>query len=152
VTILGVDIGSKIIGIAVSDENNFIALPLCSIKRDEFSSKIKDIIMDYKITEIVAGLPLSLNHLNTDGFAVGKTMDNAAELFKNIELPVHFQDERFTSVSAFKALSFDTHKPSKKSKSRVKEKKKLLNIDTLSATYILQTYLDLKKRKEEDED
>ncbi len=146
-TILGVDIGSKTIGIAVSDDTESMAVPLESIERNMFPQKIKIIIKNYNITEIAAGLPLSLNHENVNGFAVVKTKENAAFLFEGIDLPIHYQDERFTSISAFKALTYDTHKPvGNKRKSINKIKKQLKNIDAISATYILQSYLDLKNQ------
>lgn len=131
--ILAIDFGEKRIGIAISDPLKIIAQPLTFIKRksiEEDINKIKNIINEYAVEEILFGLPLRTN--GEEGTEVKKVKEFAKILNKNVNVKINFWDERWTTKQAEEVLTlFDT--------SRKKKKK---NIDRISAAIILQSYLD----------
>jgi len=149
-TILCLDLGSKNIGVAVSDDTENLAMPLTTIVFDEngeFINKLQKIILDYKITELVIGAPYSLNIANfqdmsAPNFALKKTLEKIELIKKKVQLPIYFQDERFTSAAAQKSLTA----AAQKIKTR-KKNKKLKNIDAIAAAYILEAYLGRKNKK-----
>lgn len=129
--ILGLDVGLKRIGVAVSDPFGVTATPLNFIPNDEkVFEKINDLIKNYKISKIVIGLPLTLK--GEEGEQARYTKEFTENLKNHIpqDIQIIFVDERFTSSLAEKTL-FQTKKKNKKEK-----------IDSLSAVFILQTYLD----------
>jgi putative Holliday junction resolvase len=129
--ILGLDIGLKRIGVAVSDPFGITATPLEFILNDEkVFEKINDLIKNYKISKIVIGLPLTLK--GEEGEQARYTKELAENLKNHIpqDIEIIFIDERFTSSLAEKTLS------------QTKKKNKKEKIDSLSAVFILQTYLD----------
>jgi len=129
--ILGLDIGLKRIGVAVSDPFGVTATPLEFILNDEkVFEKINDLIKNYKISKIVIGLPLTLK--GEEGEQARYTKEFVENLKNHIpqDIEIIFVDERFTSSLAEKTL-LQTKKKNKKEK-----------IDSLSAVFILQTYLD----------
>jgi putative Holliday junction resolvase len=129
--ILGLDIGLKRIGVAVSDPFGVTATPLDFILNDEkVFEKINGLIKNYKISKIVIGLPLTLK--GEEGEQVRYTKEFAENLKNHIPqgIEIIFVDERFTSSLAEKTLS------------QAKKKNKKEKIDSLSAVFILQTYLD----------
>lgn len=136
--ILGLDLGTKTLGVSVSDNTETIASFIGTIrfKENEYEtsfSELEKIINDYSVKEIVLGLPKNMN--NTSGEAVERSLCFKDMLIDRFKLPVFFQDERLTSVTANKILlEADT--------SRKKRKKK---VDALAATIILQNYLDIRK-------
>ncbi|MBO6145295.1 MAG: Holliday junction resolvase RuvX [Bacilli bacterium] len=136
--ILGLDLGTKTLGVAVSDNLEIIAskygtLTFNSEDYDDALNKLKPVIDEFKITTVVLGLPKNMN--NTLGFASQRSL-NFKEKLENIGLTVILQDERLSSVEANNILI-------KGDTSRKKRKK---SVDTLAAVIILQSYLD--KRKE----
>jgi putative Holliday junction resolvase len=144
-TVLALDIGEKNIGLAVSDSSEILALPLKVLdarKWDTFCDELTKIIQNYKISSIVSGMPLTLK--GEFGMAAEKTIKKINELSKKFDIPIFYQDERFSSLAAFKALSYDTHKPNHKTKKN--KNKKMKNIDSLAASYFLQAYLDKKNK------
>ena len=129
--ILGLDIGLKRIGVAVSDPFGVTATPLEFILNDEkVFEKINDLIKNYKISKIVIGLPLTLK--GEEGEQARYTKEFVENLKNHIpqDIEIIFVDERFTSSLAEKTLS------------QTKKKNKKEKIDSLSAVFILQTYLD----------
>ncbi len=137
---LGLDLGTSTLGVAVSDRTNTIASPMRTLKfpREEYESvltELKSIVVEKQITDFVLGYPKNLN--NSEGYAALRS-ENFAQLLKNeFDLPIHYVDERLSTVEAEKILlSTDT--------SRQKRKKE---IDSIAATLILETFL---KRKEEE--
>jgi putative Holliday junction resolvase len=129
--ILGLDIGLKRIGVAVSDPFGVTATPLDFILNDQkVFEKINDLIKNYKISKIVIGLPLTLK--GEEGEQARYTKEFAENLKNHIpqDIEIIFIDERFTSSLAEKTLS------------QTKKKNKKEKIDSLSAVFILQTYLD----------
>ena len=134
---LGLDLGTKTLGVSVSDLTNTIASSLCIIRFDseDYSTtkdELKKIIDEYKITDIVLGLPKNMN--NSIGFRGEATLEYKRMLEDWFNLNVIMQDERLTTVEA-------TNYMLEADMSRKKRKKK---IDSLAATIILQTYLDRK--------
>ncbi|WP_028949915.1 Holliday junction resolvase RuvX [Sulfurihydrogenibium subterraneum] len=129
--ILALDIGTKRIGVAVSDPLGITAKPLDYIKNDEnVFQNIKSLIESQNISTVVIGLPITLKGLQ--GQQVEYTKDFAEKLKQYIpNINIVFIDERFTTSLAEKHLS------------QTKKKKNMKEyIDSLSAVFILQTYLD----------
>ena len=135
--LVGLDIGYKTIGIAVSDRSFTIATPLNTVlrkgtKRDLL--KIKEFLNEYKIGGFILGLPLSLDGNENEQTNKIRKFCNQLQLF--FSLPVEFWDERYSSDIIFKELR-------KSDFSSTKIKKKL---DQQSAAYILQGYLDRDRK------
>ena len=104
---LGVDLGEKRIGIAVSDSNGKVATPLQviirskSIKQDH--KKICDLVDEWEADIVVVGMPYSLN--GSKGLAAKTVEKEVKELSSALEVPVATQDERLTTVTAAKELA-----------------------------------------------
>lgn len=136
---IGLDLGTKTCGVAISDKLGMIASfykTLFFIEEDYESliNPIKEIIDEYKIEKIVLGLPKNMN--NSIGFAGERSIAFKELLEKNIDLEVILEDERLSSVEANNIMI-------KSDISRNKRKKK---VDGLAATIILQRYLDRKEK------
>ena len=131
---LGLDLGTKTLGISVSDKTNTIASPLKTIrfKENDFESvipELKSIVLEKGITDFVLGLPKNMN--NSLGFASERSMTFKKLLEDNFFLPVHLVDERLTTVEAEHILLInDTSR---------KKRKKV--IDNVASSLILDTYL-----------
>ena len=137
--ILGLDLGTKTLGIAVSDLTETIASSVTTLRFEENKpetclSELKKIIDEYGIKMMVIGLPKNMN--NTLGSAVDRTRNFISVLnFEFEDIPVYEQDERLSSVTANNVLLLADL-------SRKKRKKK---VDNIAATIILQNYLDIRK-------
>ncbi|MDO8886742.1 Holliday junction resolvase RuvX [Candidatus Oleimmundimicrobium sp.] len=131
--IIGLDIGSKRIGVAVSDALCVIAQPLTTVLRSTFEDEIKIIkkyIEDYDVDKVVVGVPYSLSgEIGPQGKL---TLDYIEKLQSELQIPVIECDERFTTYIAKKTLIL--------ANMRRAERKKV--IDKVSAVLILQSYLD----------
>ncbi|MEY8762215.1 MULTISPECIES: Holliday junction resolvase RuvX [Clostridium] len=131
--ILGLDIGNKTIGVAMSDPLGFTAQGVTTIRRrglKEDIDEIRAICEKYGVELIVSGLPKNMN--GTLGPQSKSVMDFCKNVEKLMKLPVKMWDERLTTVAANRAmLEGDL--------SRAKRKK---IVDKMAATYILQGYLD----------
>ena len=135
---LGLDLGTKTLGVAVSDTTNTIATTIGIIRfeseeYDKTYEPLKKIIEEYSITDIVLGLPKNMN--NSIGFRGEATLEYKRMLESWFSCNIITQDERLTTVQA-------TNYMLEANLSRKKRKKK---IDALAANIILQTYLDIKK-------
>ena len=135
---LGLDLGTKTLGVAVSDLTNTIATTIGIIRFEDGEYEktyepLKKIIDEYKITDIVLGLPKNMN--NSIGFRGEATLEYKRMLESWFSCNIITQDERLTTVQA-------TNYMLEANLSRKKRKKK---IDALAANIILQTYLDIKK-------
>lgn len=139
--ILGLDLGSKTLGVAISDKTAMIATGLTTI-RFESEDNIKtleylrSITQEYGVELIVLGLPKNMD--NTEGQAAKRSRLFKLLLEENLNLPVALQDERLSSVSANNVLL----------QADVSRKKRKEKVDTIAATIILQNYLDIRKEKE----
>lgn len=131
--ILGLDIGDRTIGVAVSDPLGFTAQGITTIKRtseERDIEELKKICEEYKVDTIVSGLPKNMN--GTLGPQSEKVISFCDLIKKHIDIPIKMWDERLTTVAATRAmLEADL--------SRAKRKK---IVDKVAATYILQGYLD----------
>ena len=144
--LMGLDVGKKTIGVALSDSSQSIAFPICTIKRTKFSRDIKaleEIIREYNIGGYVIGLPLNMD--NSEGRACQSIRDFGAEFAR--QLPQDLQnpwialwDERLSTacVNDFVDNVVDT--------SRRKAKERGI-VDKLAAQHILQGALDFISRK-----
>lgn len=135
---LGLDLGTRTLGISISDTTKTIASTLKTIRFNDSDyesliPELKGIIDEYSISKIVLGFPKNMN--NTIGERCETTLNFKELLEKNFDIIVVLQDERLTTVEATNyMLAADI--------SRKKRKKK---IDSLAANIILQTYLDKEK-------
>lgn len=136
--VMALDYGDVRIGIALSDPTRFLASGYENYTRvgiEKDCQHIVDIVNSNNVKLIVIGLPLNMN--GTAGDRVDKTYQFADELKKFTSVKIDYLDERLTSVSAEKILiSAD-----------VSRKKRKNVLDKLSATIILQDYLDINKGK-----
>lgn len=135
---LGIDLGSKTVGLAMSDTTLTIASTYKTIffKDEDYASTIEeilDIIKEYNITKIILGLPKNMN--NTLGERAEITLKYKELLEEKTHLPVIMFDERLTSVISNNILL-------EADMSRKKRKKK---VDSIAAQIILQDYLDKEK-------
>ena len=135
---LGIDLGSKTIGLAMSDTTLTIASTYKTIffKNEDYNSTIEEImniIKEYNITKIILGLPKNMN--NTLGERAETTLKYKELLEKNTDIPIIMFDERLTSVISNNILI-------EADMSRKKRKKK---VDSIAAQIILQDYLNKEK-------
>lgn len=131
--ILGLDVGDKTIGVAVSDLLGLTAQGITTIKR--FSNKqdfdaVKGYIDEYDIKKVVVGMPKNMN--GTIGPQGEKTEKFATKLHNKYGVEIIYQDERMTSLSANKVLM----------EGGVRRKNRKQYIDKIAAIFILQAYLD----------
>lgn len=134
---LGLDIGTKRIGSAISDPLGYTAQPLKVISRtpeNKAIEEIKKICNEYNIETIIAGLPKNMD--GTLGFQSEDVMDFVEKIIKNTGIDVKFEDERLTSKAAERFLIEQNKKPSKNRGL----------IDITSAILILQQYLDKRSK------
>ena len=132
--IMGLDVGEKRIGVAVSDPLGYIAQGISVIKREN-TDELKKIVSDYNIERIIVGLPKNMD--GSIGEQAKKALAFIEDLKREIDLPVLAWDERLTTKEAEGVLL-------RADLSRAKRKKV---IDKLAAVLILQGYLDSQKTK-----
>lgn len=133
--IMGIDLGSKKIGIAVSDEMRWTAQGIKVIKRIGINKDIEEIIKlvnEYDVGEIVVGLPINMN--GTMGQQAEKVLNFIERLKAKITIPVNTWDERLSTVAVTRVLI----------EGNVKREKRKEVVDKMAAVYILQGYLDSK--------
>ncbi len=134
--VLGLDYGTKTIGVAVSDPLGWTAQGVETITRTDprnlidSMKRIEAIIKDYEVETIIVGMPLNMN--NTEGDRVTGTKYFMNKLEKTFELPVIGVDERLSTVSAERILM----------EGNVRRENRKDHIDKIAASIILQTYLD----------
>jgi len=131
--LVGLDLGTKTLGVAVSDRYKIIASPLSTIQRNGTKKdllKLQEILNDYEIGGFIVGLPLSLDNSENQQTQLVRNFNK--ELIDFFNLPSVFWDERFSSDVIFKEM-----RKSNMSKNKIKNK-----LDQQSASYILQGYLE----------
>ena len=135
--LIGLDVGDRTIGVAVSDLLMITAQGVTTIKRTNLKTDIqelKKIIDEYKVTKIIVGIPKMMD--GTVGIQGEKVIEFTEKMKAKIDLPVDFQDERLTTALSEKILiSAD-----------VKRNKRKEVIDKLAAVQILTTYMERMKR------
>ena len=133
--ILGLDVGSKTIGLAVSDPLGITAQGLDTIrrknKRHDFE-QLQRVIEQFEISEIVVGLPLRMSGM--EGTQSEKMRAFAVEVERRFSLPVHLWDERLTSAEANRVL--------RDSEMSIKRRGEV--VDRLAAVLILQSWMTAK--------
>ena len=131
--LIGVDMGTKKVGISISDENRKIATPFKTIdyKNIEYlGNEIQKIVKDSGIDAIIFGNPLNMD--GTKGSATQSIKDKIKLLSDKIDLPMFLWDERLSTVGAFNLSS----------QLDINVSKRVKNIDKTAATFILQGGLD----------
>jgi putative holliday junction resolvase len=133
--VLGLDVGSKTIGMAVSDPLGITAQGLQTIRRQNKRfdfGQLKEVILKYGVTEIIVGYPLRMS--GAEGTQAEKMQLFAEELRKYFRLPVHLWDERLTSAQANRVL--------RDSEMSIKRRGEV--VDRLAAVLILQSWMDTR--------
>ena len=134
--VMGLDVGSKTVGVAISDPLGFTAQGVEIIKINEEAKefgfdRLGELVKEYQVDKFVVGLPKNMN--NTEGPRVEASKAYGYKIKEIFNLPVDYQDERLTTVQAERMLVEQADV------SRDKRKKV---IDKLAAQLILQNYLD----------
>lgn len=134
--ILGLDVGSKTVGVAVSDPFGWTAQGLETIQinesKEEFGLKrLGEIIEEYEVSQIVIGLPKNMD--GTIGERAIASQDYGQLVTEEFDLPIIYQDERLTTAQANRMMIEEGD---------VSRKKRKQVIDKLAAMMILQSYLD----------
>lgn len=136
--VMGIDLGGKRTGIAISDESAFLASGLCTIRAKSLAdliARISALITEYNVKKLVLGNPINMD--GTCGASAKRAAEFAALLRTETGLPVELFDERCTTMAAHTILNYTDTRA---------EKRKAV-IDTLSAEMILQDWLDANRRK-----
>lgn len=131
--IMGLDLGTKTIGVALSDPFKMIASSYGTIQRTKFQEdckQLKEIAEANEVEKIVLGFPKNMD--NSIGASAQRALSFQDELEKALKIPVILQDERLSTVSAERVLI----------ETGTRREKRKRHIDSIAATFILQTYLD----------
>ena len=140
--ILGLDYGSKTVGVAVTDALGLTAQPLETIKRREENilrktfRRIEELVKEYEVTEIVVGLPLNMNGTESERSLAARQF--GALLSRRTGLPVYFEDERLTTAEAEEILL----------SGGIRKDEMKTYVDKIAASLILRSYME---RKESDD-
>ena len=136
--VMGLDYGSKTIGVAISDPLGLTAQGIEIIRREEENKlrkslrRIEELIKEYQVEEIVLGFPKNMN--NTIGERAEKSLQLKETLERRCKLPVIMWDESLTTVEANRTLM----------ESKVRRENRSKYVDMIAAVFILQGYLDSK--------
>lgn len=137
--IMGLDYGSKTVGVAVSDALGITAQGVEIIRRKsekrlrQTLARIDALIEEYQVESIVLGFPKNMN--NTIGDRAEKSLEFQEMLKKRTGLPVVMWDERLTTVEAHRTMA----------ETKVRRENRKKYVDELAAMFILQGYLDSKR-------
>lgn len=136
---LGLDLGSRTLGVAVSDKTGLIASSYKTIKHEEEYDRlvleVEELVKELEIDEIVLGFPKNMN--NTIGPKGELSLEFKNKLEEKINIPVVLQDERLSTKSATDMLI----------EGNVSRRNRKKVVDSVAATIILQNYLDRSDRK-----
>jgi len=131
--ILGIDHGTKRIGLALSDELQMIAQPFDFFPAEpfvEFLARLEELIREKSVEQIVIGMPRNMN--GTYGPATDKVKKFIEQLKETIQVPIRAWDERLTSVEANRLLI----------QGNVRREKRKEKVDMMAAAILLQSFLD----------
>ena len=134
--VMGLDYGSKTVGVAISDPLGITAQGIETIERKEENklrqtlARIELLVKEYEVEKIVLGFPKNMN--NTVGERAEKTLELKEKLERRIGIPVIMWDERLTTVEAERTLM----------ESGVRRENRKKYVDKIAAVFILQGYLD----------
>lgn len=136
---LGLDLGSRTLGVSQSDATGTIASSYTVIRHNEEYERlileVKKIVADLKAEAIVLGFPKNMN--NTIGPKGELSLNFKEKLEQELDIPIYLQDERLTTKTATDTLIMGN----------VSRKKRKKVVDSIAATIILQSYLDREGRK-----
>ena len=141
--IMGLDFGSKTVGVAISDPLLITAQGITIIRRKEDNklrqtlAQIEELIQEYEVTEILLGNPKNMNDTLGDRSKLSEEFKEKLE--RRTGLPVVLWDERLTTVAADKAMM----------EAGIRREHRKEHVDRIAATFILQGYLDYRKNMEE---
>ncbi|NBK92395.1 Holliday junction resolvase RuvX [bacterium 1XD21-13] len=134
--VMGLDFGSKTVGVAISDPLRITAQPMEIVRRKSENklrqtlARLEELIEEYQVTQLVLGLPKNMN--NTLGERAEKSLEFKEMLERRTGLPVVMWDERLTTVEANRAMI----------EGGVRREDRSKHVDALAAVLILQGYLD----------
>jgi putative pre-16S rRNA nuclease len=136
--ILAIDYGTKRVGIAVTDPEKLVATPLTTVPTKDIIVFLMQYFQDEEVEAIVVGMPRDL--FNNDSHSTQAVKQFVNQLKRKFErYPLHLHDERFTSKMALDAMI--------RSGSSKRNRRKKENIDKLSATIILQSFMEAESFK-----
>ena len=142
--IMGLDFGSKTVGVAISDALLLTAQGVEIIRRKEENklrrtlARIEELIVEYEVEEIVLGYPKHMNA--TEGVRVELTEEFRDKLMRRTGLPVYLWDERLTTVAADKIMM----------EAGIRREHRKEYVDKIAASLILQGYLDRRNMRKEE--
>jgi len=136
--VLGLDVGERRVGVAVSDPERHLAVPLRSVARDGAIEALAVLAREYEVADVVVGLPLTLR--GEAGPQAESASAFARELERRLRLPVHLWDERLSTQEAQRRVLA----PSKR-RGRRERTPRPVDTDALAASIILQAYLDRQR-------
>ena len=134
--LIGLDLGTKRIGISICDDKQSIATPFKTIQKNSFKkliNELKLIIKTNNIQGIVVGYPINMD--GSEGSSTQSVKDICKNIMKNLDIPICLWDERLSTVGAFNLTS----------QLDVNVSKKVKNIDKNAAAFILQGAIDYLK-------
>ena len=137
--ILGLDVGTKTIGLALSDATRIVATPHRTIRRAKFAEDVgilRAVIGDMGVDALVIGLPVSMD--GTEGPRCQSVRQFAANLLETIDMPVAFWDERLSTAAVERMLI---------SEADMSRQRRAQVVDKAAAAYILQGALDAINRQ-----
>ena len=141
--IMGLDFGSKTVGVAISDPLLITAQGIEIIRRKEENklrqtlARIEELILEYEVEEIVLGYPKHMN--DSEGDRVALTKEFAEKLMRRTALPITFWDERLTTVAADRTMI----------EAGIRREDRKEHVDRIAAVLILQGYLDYRKNRQD---
>ena len=133
--IIGIDFGLSKVGIAISDPSGIISMPLETIRyknQKDLIERLKKIALERNVKTVVIGYPLNMNYKEN---SMTEIIDKFKIVMENNDFEIHLEDERLSSQYAKKIMI----------QQDIKTGKNKEMVDVLSASIILQTYLDRKK-------
>ena len=139
--IMGLDYGSKTVGVAISDELLITAQPLMTIERKSENklrktlAKIEELINEYEVSFVVLGYPKNMD--NSEGGRVAATKEFKEHIERRTGLDVILQDERMTTVESERILK----------EAGIRREHRKEYVDKMAAAVILQSYLDACEQK-----
>ena len=136
--VLGIDPGERRVGVALSDPLGIIASPFAVLDRrsGDFLGELKTILAEHEVTRVVVGLPVSLS--GEEGRAARRARELGETIAREMQVPVEFHDERFTTVLAESALL----------EADVRRDTRRAVRDKVAAAVILQSWLDARRREQ----
>ena len=135
---LGLDYGSKTVGVAISDPTGLIAQGLETITREQENklrrtlARLQELVLEYNVEKIILGFPKNMN--NTVGERAQRAQEFGEKLQKRTGVTVQMWDERLTTVQAEKILI----------EAGVRRENRKSHLDEMAAVFILQSYLDYR--------